>query len=64
MEPNIKYNPDLACPKCGGQRFELAAIKLENTQYKPFVIKCFGCHSVLSVMPVAELREYDKIPLN
>jgi hypothetical protein len=61
METDTTYWLESMCPKCGKQKFEVAALLLANTKYVPWVIKCFDCHTVISVVPIVELEKIIKI---
>jgi hypothetical protein len=61
-ETSAHYHPNAQCPKCGSNRFELAALHLANSGYSPWVIQCKNekCGAIFGVIPQAELGKYAK----
>ena len=48
------------CPKCDQTSFELAKLKLDNTNFMPVVIICKACGAVIGTVSAAEFLEYQK----
>jgi predicted nucleic-acid-binding Zn-ribbon protein len=53
------YDPTIAkCQKCGNNGFELAALRLLNTKFSPWIIQCKTCGSMIGVVSAKELAEH------
>jgi len=53
-----EHSPFFKCPRCEKNDFELAKLKLQNTDFMPVVIKCRSCGTVIGAVPAEEFNEY------
>jgi hypothetical protein len=50
----IKNTGKFQCPKCGGNNFEIDRLNVCNSHFKPYVIKCGLCFTVIGSISNSE----------
>jgi hypothetical protein len=63
METSVEYDDcHPKCPKCGCIKFELVPLKLSNSGYSLWIVKCWNkdCEAVIGIVPGEDLRYHAK----
>jgi predicted RNA-binding Zn-ribbon protein involved in translation (DUF1610 family) len=69
----IENTGKFRCPNCGGDNFEIDELNVCNSHFKPYVVKCGACFTVIGPVSNSEfllssktdseaLRRYSKAP--